>query len=231
MPRKQGFFSDPIRVIKVATIAATLGGTLFLILYATLERDFIESEILEVPTIAASVQPVKTRAVDPGGMQIAHQDKLVFDLLNNPSETEVAPEPEKAELSEADAIQKQIEMLNNSQAEVVEEVKVVAVKAAPVATIPEPEIKYETATAEPKGYGVQLASFLDVPTAEKAVKSYSAKYAAELAGLTPMVKKSDLGAKGIRYRAWFIGVADRSAANAVCAKLSAKGQGCFPAKN
>lgn len=79
-------------------------------------------------------------------------------------------------------------------------------------------------------YVLQIGAYKSQADADAAWKTYQSKHAGTLSGLSPDVKKVDLGEKGTWYRLRVASFADKNAAAALCAKLTAEGGACFPAK-
>ena len=82
----------------------------------------------------------------------------------------------------------------------------------------------------PGSYFLQIGAYKSQAEAEAAWKTYRAKHPAILSGYSPDVKMVDLGVKGTWYRLRVSSFADKNAAAALCAKLTAEGGACFPAK-
>ncbi len=79
-------------------------------------------------------------------------------------------------------------------------------------------------------WGVQLASFGSEADANKAIKTFTSKHGSLLSDLKPFVEKASVKGRNV-YRVKFFGAASSSAAQSLCNKLSAKGQGCFKVKS
>jgi cell division septation protein DedD len=124
--------------------------------------------------------------------------------------------------------------------------KVVAAVPKPVVkTTPPPATAPIEATAPPAqlgtkvaaapaatggAYVLQIGAYKSEAEADAAWKTYSSKHAGTLSGYSKDVKQVDLGAKGTWYRLRVGSFADKNAAAALCAKLTADGGACFPAK-
>ncbi len=101
---------------------------------------------------------------------------------------------------------------------------------AKVATNTEPPPVTHTAPVAGGAYVLQIGAYKSEAEADAAWKSYLSKHAGALSGYARDVKQVDLGAKGTWYRLRVGSFADKSAAAALCAKLTAEGGACFPAK-
>lgn len=79
------------RWLKWSLVALVGCGFVAMLVYALVMRDDIRSASLEPPLVEASDVALKRRPDEPGGLEIPHQDKVVFNLLDRPSDTSVAP--------------------------------------------------------------------------------------------------------------------------------------------
>lgn len=229
--------------IKRAIALAILGGFAWLVITAVTSST--DSENLE-PALIEAPELVKQRPETPGGMKIDHQDKKLFDLLESESSadeaTAVVAKAQATESKNAQLAQQAIEkkaLAEKKQAEV-KVAPVVAPKpvakatTAPkviktVKTIAPVPVKQPVATVK-TGWAVQLGSFRRMADAERAVTVYNKKVGNILVGLTPYVKRVDLGAKGIVYRVYFTGLKDGEHAKQICSQLKAQKQACLRAK-
>jgi hypothetical protein len=81
------------------------------------------------------------------------------------------------------------------------------------------------------GYSVQVSSQRSEAEAEAAFRSLQAKYPQELGSHRPMVRRADLGAKGVYYRALVGPFASGEQATELCSKLKAAGGSCILQRN
>ncbi len=95
--------------------------------------------------------------------------------------------------------------------------------AAPAAAAPEPQVAAATAGA----YQIQLASVLSEDAAMAEWKRLSGKNKDILGAYKPAVTKADLGDRGVFYRLRAGPLADKAAADALCASLAAVNVGCI----
>jgi SPOR domain len=102
----------------------------------------------------------------------------------------------------------------------------------PAETAPPPAAPKAVATPKASGgaYVAQIGAYKSAEEANGAWKTYHAKHASLLGDDAPDVLKVDLGAKGTWFRLRTGSFSDKAAAQAFCAKLSAEGGACFPAK-
>ena len=108
----------------------------------------------------------------------------------------------------------------------------VAVQPAPqiVATAAPAQLGLTAPPAASGGYVLQIGAYKSQAEADSAWKTYQSRHAAALSGYSQDVRMVDLGAKGRWYRLRVGSFADKSAAVALCARLTAEGGVCFPAK-
>lgn len=81
------------------------------------------------------------------------------------------------------------------------------------------------------GYGVQVTSQRSEADAQAAYRSLQGKYPNVLGGKPLMIKRADLGSKGVYYRAMVGPFASSGEASALCANLKAAGGQCIVQRN
>ena len=96
----------------------------------------------------------------------------------------------------------------------------------------------ETASAAPVapaatggGYAVQVSSQRSEEEAQSSFRDLQAKYPNLLGGRTPIIRRADLGAKGIFFRAMVGPFASADQATELCSNLKAAGGSCLVQKN
>jgi sporulation related protein len=94
----------------------------------------------------------------------------------------------------------------------------------------------ETASAAPMatasgGYTVQVSSQHSEEEAQSSFRALQAKYPNLLGGHEPIIRRADLGAKGIYYRAMVGPFASADQATELCSNLKAAGGSCLVQKN
>ena len=96
----------------------------------------------------------------------------------------------------------------------------------------------ETASAVPVapvatggGYAVQVSSQRSEEEAQSSFRDMQAKYPNLLGGRTPIIRRADLGAKGIFFRAMVGPFASADQATELCSNLKAAGGNCLVQKN
>jgi hypothetical protein len=92
------------------------------------------------------------------------------------------------------------------------------------------------AAAEPTaatggGYAVQVSSQRSEAEAQSSFRALQAKYPTQLSGRAPIVRRADLGDKGVYYRALVGPFASMEQAAGVCSSLKAAGGTCIVQKN
>jgi hypothetical protein len=81
------------------------------------------------------------------------------------------------------------------------------------------------------GYGVQVTSQRSEADAQAAYRNLQGKYPNVLGGKPLMIKRADLGAKGVYYRAMVGPFASSGEASALCSNLKAAGGQCIVQRN
>ncbi|MBV8779223.1 MAG: SPOR domain-containing protein, partial [Alphaproteobacteria bacterium] len=81
------------------------------------------------------------------------------------------------------------------------------------------------------GYVVQVTSQRSEEEAQSAFRGLQAKYPTQLGGRQPLVRRADLGAKGVFYRAAVGPFASLEEASGVCSNLKAAGGTCIVQRN
>lgn len=104
--------------------------------------------------------------------------------------------------------------------------------ARPTATTSAPAPASEpAASAGGGGYAVQVTSQRSEAEAQSAYRALAAKYPDQLGGHAPIVRRADLGAKGIYYRALVGPFASMEQAAGMCSSLKAAGGSCIVQKD
>ena len=121
------------------------------------------------------------------------------------------------------------------------EAPAVSARPRPAAAQPVPLNKpaaNETASAVPVapaatggGYAVQVSSQRSEAEAQSSFRDLQAKYPDVLGGRTPIIRRADLGAKGIYFRAMVGPFTSADQATELCTNLKASGGSCLIQKN
>ena len=88
-----------------------------------------------------------------------------------------------------------------------------------------------TAPVVASGYAVQVTSERSESRAQAAFRALQAKYPNQLSGHQPIIRRADLGAAGIYYRALVGPFASAEKATKMCSALKAAGGDCIIQKN
>jgi cell division septation protein DedD len=80
-------------------------------------------------------------------------------------------------------------------------------------------------------YAVQVSSQRSEQEAQSSFRDLQAKYPNQLGGRTPIIRRADLGAKGIFFRAMVGPFASADQASELCSNLKAAGGSCIVQKN
>lgn len=238
----------PLVILAIIALLILFAGVVFFAYKQGLKQGALDNP----PVIHADNSPIKVAPENPGGINIPHQDRSVYDrisgaddsnnaasdtehLLPNPEEpiqiapSQQAPAAEATPQTEAPATAAAPTTAPTTVPETAPQAaapEAVVVKPAPVtAAKPVQEPTEKTATATAGGYVVQLAAFRDEPSARDAYAKLQKKFPA-LKGLSADIQRADLGAKGIYYRlrAGYLSKAD---ATALCSDLAAQKQACI----
>jgi hypothetical protein len=101
-------------------------------------------------------------------------------------------------------------------------------------TLHKPPAKEDASTprvAATAGYAVQVSSHQSEEEAQSSFRDLQAKYPKLLSGYTPIIRRADLGAKGIYYRTMVGSFASADQATQLCSNLKAAGVRCLVQKN
>lgn len=241
-----------VRWLKFSLVALVGCGFLAMAIYAFVKRDEIRNAQVEPPLVSPPMEAVKRRPEQPGGMDIPNRDKMVFDLLEDASQT--ASVNASADMSSSDMVQPSAgsaptvnEVIATAKAlpdasttavveplpqakpvEAVVNAPVVEKKVVHVEPVKTPEpvmVKKEEKKVEEKvasSWGVQLGAVGSRTDAEKAAANL-----AKNAALKGLKSRIVVTPDGKHFRIQFVGAKDRAAATAICSKLGTK-QPCFP---
>jgi hypothetical protein len=107
-----------------------------------------------------------------------------------------------------------------------------AARADPVRTASAPaRVAPPAATATGGQYAVQVSSQRSEADAAAAFRSLQGKYPSQLGSRQPIIRRADLGSKGIYYRAMVGPFASASEATGLCQSLKSAGGSCLIQKN
>lgn len=164
----------------------------------------------ELPLISAETDPVKTKPDDPGGMEVAHQDRLIFDRVSG-QETKLEDNVQPTAEQPLDDLGQ-----DTTIADLIAE------------TEPEPA-KTASAAPPPGNYIIQLGAFGQQTGAENAWRILAERYSGSLADLVPDIQRMTTSDGRTLYRLRAGYFATEAAAERACTSLKALGQDCLAA--
>ena len=208
-----------------------LSGFLILLLLAFVVMKLFSSGTRDrdqPPRILASDSPYKEVPADRGGVETPNQDKEIYDVLNG---TAGDSEVKIVETSEQPMKKpKPIEMTTP-----VANVVIKDREKKPATTITPPKRPAATPAPRPAqdpivtgDYVVQIASLRSLDEAESMWTKISGKMSGVLTrGHVSDIKRVNLQERGVYYRLRVGGLADKAAADRLCARLKSSGQDCI----
>lgn len=250
-----GFFAGKRGSMFAAGIAVGLVAV-FVVAIVLLYDDAPRSE---PRIVTADTSPIKRKPDDPGGMDIEHQDKQVFDAANGltaSNRVELGAQPEQPvdeipDLPVEDAAATAPETddkigdiaeaaLNDAQQSTENAAASTAQKpvaeqpvrqASEPVTTPEPEAAPTPAVQQQSDpqFRVQLGAYGSTQTAEGAWRSIRGKFLNQLRDLTPSYEPVQAGDRTL-YRLRVGSLATRADADEVCIALRAQQQACIVVK-
>ena len=200
------------------------------------------------PLIRADKKPDKVRPDQPGGMNVPHQDKTVYDrvapengekqveqMLPPPEEPVARPtEPSAPSAAAGPSTSAETKAPDSKPAETkpAEQKPNGKKAAAPKAAAPSiaaapPSAAEKPAQTASGGYRVQLAALESEEAAAQTIARLKSSNADLLGNVPLAIQRADLGAKGIYYRVQSAPVGDAAAAKALCDSLRGRKVGCL----
>ena len=179
------------------------------------------------PVVTADQSPVKVRPKEPGGAQVADQDKLVLngeegtetvaeDKLLPGTEQPIARAPASEETPPLPATDKTAASVGGAPEQTPEQT---------------PEQASESGLSAVDGdFLIQLGAFRNRERATQAWENVRDKFPDVVTGLKADIAEAELGARGTFYRLRAGPLFDRAEADKLCVALKARGQGCIVAK-
>lgn len=236
----RGAEARPPRLFRLGRPAALVLAALVAVLAASIyayDLGFRHGARHAPPLIAADPSPTKAPPDSPGGIEIPHQDKLVYrrlatarepdatlpeTLLPPPEEplprprSEPAPHPPSTAATAGATVP--------PKPVVATEERTAAKTMAPAEAEPAPS----AGRSDEATYRLQLASFRTPDAARAGWGRVLARHRGLLEGLPHRIARVDLGAGGGTYHRLQIGAfASRGGADALCRRLKAAGQDCL----
>ncbi len=188
--------------------------------------------------VAAPLEPVRERPNEVGGMQVAHQDKEVFNQVDGAghrSDVQLGAQPEEplAELPNDPPLEKSNEV-EDAIAQVIAsaETSPELTKPMPAETKPVVEKSVEAPVTKPepvgdaKVYRIQLGAYGSEESAGRAWRSVKGKFAAHLSGKSPSYEAVQSGSRTL-YRLRVGPLETRAEADQACLALRAGQQACI----
>jgi cell division protein FtsN len=102
---------------------------------------------------------------------------------------------------------------------------------ARTASAPTPLSPSSSSSASGGGYAVQVSSRRSEADAQAALRRMQSQYASVIGGQQVLIRRVDLGAKGVYYRAMVGPFGSSEEANRVCSQLKSAGGSCFVQRN
>ncbi len=229
---------------RLATLALVVLAAFVAAVWYAYDQGVKRGVSLSPPLIRAEPGPTKVRPEEPGGLEVPHQDKLIFETLTPgqpveggerllpPPEEPIArlkPEPTmeagEAEVAEA-AVEPAPEEADPPETRETPETPAQALAAvAPRAPVTE---EGPAATEPAAVFRVQLASYRDAGAATRVWHRLAQANPTLLGELKPNVVRADLGPeRGVFYRLQAGPLPDRTAAAALCEELKARKLECL----
>lgn len=222
-------------LVVVAVLAALAG-----VVYFAYQQGREEGIRTAPPIVRADGGPEKVAPQEPGGMEIPHQDKEIFERITG-NGASTAAEPGIERLLPPPEEPASIPAAPATPPAAAETTPPAAEPAAPVAAAPEPAPEpaptpapaaqpAAPTTAASGGWVVQIGSFRDQARAQTEWAATQRKHPTILAGATADIQRADLGDRGIWYRLRAATYATKGAADTACASLKAAGTDCLVRK-
>lgn len=219
-----------LAVVALVTLGAFTGGVWY-----AYDQGVERGITLSPPLFRADPSPTKIKPKDPGGLEVPHQDMLVYETLTTETPAEGAerllpPPEEPLPRPQPPAPAPGVAAVAPSGS-----APAAAPRPAPEAA-PEPAAagpvaareESATARAPAAGFRIQLAAYREAGAATQGWHKLSRANTSLLRGLKPSVIRVDLGAdKGIFYRLQAGPIPDRETADTLCVELKRQKVGCL----
>ncbi len=192
--------------------------------------------IMPPPVVRAEQGPAKVEPESPGGMDVPHQDKLVYERLDSESEERVEqllppPEAPASSLDEVEGLASDAELLAESGPVALPDDTASDLLPLEDESDEPPAAEVSTpAEITPQSFLLQLYSVQSEERANAGWERLKARHGELMAGLAPDVQRADLGERGVFYRLRIGPFTDRASAEALCAQLKERGQDCLVAR-
>lgn len=218
----------PLLVAGVLVLLAAFGGVMFF----AYQQGVKEGMRGAPPLIRADEGPAKVAPEDPGGIQIPHQDKRIYDrIAGNEREDGVERLLPSAEeplpLPQADAPAPVTEAPRQTEQPAVAEPEPQPAprqaESSPQVQQPEP-----AAPAASQGaYVVQIAALRSEADAQGRFEALKGEHGDLLDAFQADIQRADLGERGVFYRLRIGFLKDKEAADRLCGQLKSRGVDCL----
>jgi cell division protein FtsN len=232
------------KILQYGVVSVAIGTFTLLAWYAYQWTGAGHKDIESLPLVRAETEAFKHLPEDPGGIDIPHQDKQVYDVLSVPSShhktaESLVPSYEKPVVRE---LTNQVEKEGNTPAAIsksssakkvrktanVSDITAKVVQAKPTKQVNKAVTKPKSSSLRPiTGYKVQLGSYKSQKAAEIGWTSIFSSFKSDLGTLGHDVIKKKLGQQGTFFRLHVGPFRSETDARAFCQKLKLQKQGCF----
>lgn len=200
------------------------------------------------PLIKADTGPTKVKPETPGGMEVPHQDKTVYNRMDAgakesepehllPIPEQPLPKPRQPDIGALrdlfDNKAPAIPGLEGEQPIIVDLLPSDSGKPKSAAAIPKPgAAQIPVTTPDPKSgkFMIQVGAFRDRASANAGWARMRKRNPELLAALEPSILRADLGAKGVFYRLRAGPLGNKSSADSLCGRLKERKLGCLVVK-
>jgi hypothetical protein len=248
VPAEETAKGTGVRFLVIGGALAALGVFAGFVWYAY--NQSAKTDLVEQPlTILADKGPTKVKPDTPGGMDVPHQDKAVYNRMvsgardKDPERLVPADEKPIKKPQQPDAALLEdlfgdkappppaIPKTANDKSPVVVDL-LPAKSPKPAATQPAAKGKPPAATLDITStkFLIQIGAFRDRSGADSAWARLRKKHGGLLAGLEPDIMRADLGAKGVFYRLRAGPLNDKGSADSLCLRMKAAKIGCLVVK-
>ncbi len=227
-----------------------------LIVWFGIYKDNVINNVSQLPVVAANNTSVRVRPMEPGGMKVPHQDKLILkELVDGEKQSTIElllPKPEvplslnkkppadNKTAARSDTVQSMKKNVPDTQRELRLKIseprnpdkdKKVSNELKKGKSVKIKPTKEQIGTANKEKlleakYRIQLASVKSDKLARMAWKRYREKFAATLGNLEPYIEEVLIPSKGTFHRVQ-AGVLDKIKAQKICSVLVNKKQPCI----
>lgn len=225
--------------IMLLVVFAVIAG-LAAVIYFAYQQGREEGIRTAPPIVRSDSGPEKVAPQDPGGIEIPHQDKRIFERItggsaaNNDDVERLLPPPEEPVTQRVPPDPSGPVVQQRGEASTVRSAgSEAAGQAAPSPARP-PQAASPAPTPSPPApsdargaWVVQVGAFRDEAQANAQWAALQARHPDIVAAASRDIVQADLGDRGIWYRLRAGGYADQAAAEAACTRLKAAGTDCL----